>query len=211
MALATAAPKQPEFVLSEQLEIFTSCKNLPKLNSYVIIKQMDEEKDEFVTLNNTEVVTDNYNPEFTKPIVIDYKFEEVQLIRLEVYESDTILNKVHYIGNCEFVLADLAAADGAKITMKLTDKAGKSIIVEEATCFCTVQSEEVIKNTDELLIQFSANNLPKMTWLSGTNPYLQVYRKAAASDTVNDGWMSVFRTSSLHKTCEPQWASTTIP
>ncbi len=50
MAFAPDAPKQPEFVVSEQLELFISCKNVPKLNSYVIFKQMDEAKDQLCTI-----------------------------------------------------------------------------------------------------------------------------------------------------------------
>ncbi len=54
--------------------------------------------------------------------------------------------------------------DGSKLSLKLKDKSGKSIISNGNECSCIVQSEEVNKNTEQVLIQFSANELPKLGW-----------------------------------------------
>eukprot|EP01084_Bolivina_argentea_P247069 413380_1 len=109
------APQQQQLnygsgaVLSERLEIFISCRNLPKmdLNSpsdpFVVISQKNEKNSRFEELCKTEVVQDNNNPEFSKQIVIDYKFEEVQLIRFDIYDADSKnlhnLSQHDYIGN----------------------------------------------------------------------------------------------------------------
>ena len=41
--------------------------------------------------------------------------------------------------------------------------------------------------------------------MSKSNPYLQIYRKAA-----DGGWMSLMRTKTLRKTCDPKWGKIKI-
>lgn len=161
-------------VLSEQLELFISCRNLPKmdLNSpsdpFVVISQKNESNGRFFELMKTEVIQDNNNPEFTKQIHIDYKFEEVQILRLDIYDADAPninqLSKHDYIGYCEFVLGDLVTSNGCKLAMKLKDKKNKQLLVNKAPSICIVRSEEIKKNNDEFVIQFRASGLPKMSW-----------------------------------------------
>ena len=164
MAFAPPQQQQPQnygagAVLSEQLEIFISCRNLPKmdLNSpsdpFVVISQKSEATNRFVELFKTEVVMDNNDPEFTKQIKIDYRFEEVQLIRFDVYDADSKnlhkLSEHDYIGFCDFVLGDLVTSNGCKLAMKLKDKKGKQLKVRKAAALCIVRSEEVKMDNDE--------------------------------------------------------------
>jgi len=203
-------------VLSEQLEIFISCRNLPKMDinspsdPFVVISQKNEQNGRFTELFKTECVQDNNNPEFTKQLTIDYRFEEVQIIRFDIYDADSPnlnqLSKHDYIGNCEFVLGDLVTSNGCKLAMKLKDKKGKQLLVNKAPSICIVRSEEIKKNNDEFVIQFRASGLPKMSWMSKSNPYLQLYRQAA-----DGGWMSVMRTRTIKKTTDPTWGRIKIP
>ncbi len=85
---AQQLPDAPaNLVLSEQLEIFLSCTNLPKLDIgspsdpfIVIYQKMDKDKT-YHEIARTEMVKDNHNPDFTKQICIDYHFEEVLNIK----------------------------------------------------------------------------------------------------------------------------------
>jgi len=214
------APPQPNqavgAVLSEKLELFISCRNLPKmdLNSpsdpFAVISQKNDQNGQFFELAKTEAIQDNNNPDFSKQITIDYKFEEVQVIRLDIYDADSPnINKLSdhdYIGHCEFVLGDLVTSNGSKLAMKLKDKKGKPLLVHKAPSVCIVRSEEVKQDNDEFVIQFKGSNLPKMGWMSKANPYLQLYRKAP-----DGGWMSVMRTQTIKKTTDPVWGRITIP
>ena len=42
----------------------------------------------------TEPVKNNQNPQFTKPIEVDYFFDEVQKVRIDVYDIDSKTTKV---------------------------------------------------------------------------------------------------------------------
>merc|ERR1719474_625005 len=197
-------------VLSEKLEIFISCRNLPKMDinspsdPFVVVSQKNEKTGRFAELLKTEIVMDNNDPEFTKQIHIDYHFEEVQILRLDVYDADSKnINKLSdhdYIGHCEFVLGDLVTSDGCKLAMKLKDRKNKQLVVRKAASLCIVRSEEVKTDNDEFVIQFQAADLPKSGWMSKSNPFLQIYRQAP-----DGGWMSVMRTKTLRKTSDPRW------
>ena len=179
--MAASLPKQSSIQLnpagvveSEKLELFISCKNLPKMDidspsdPFVVISQKNEKSGQFFELSKTEVVQDNNDPEFTKQIKIDYKFEEVQLLRLDIYDADTPnidqLSDHDYIGNCEFVLGDLVTSNGCILSMKLKDKDGNLLSVKSKPSFAIVRSEEIKINTDEFEIQIKAKGLPKMSW-----------------------------------------------
>eukprot|EP01083_Nonionella_stella_P052000 138161_1 len=202
-------------VLSEQLEIFISCRNLPKMDfnspsdPFVVISQKNEKNNQLYELCKTEVIQDNNDPEFSKQIKIEYKFEEVQMIQLDVYDADspnlTKLSDHDYIGHCAFVLGDLVTANGSKLAMKLKDKKSKPVMARKAPSICIVRSEEVQQDNDEFVIQFQATGLPKMTWMNKSNPFLQIYRKAPDGE-----WMSVMRTTTIKKTCSPKWGKITI-
>eukprot|EP01083_Nonionella_stella_P234897 826514_1 len=92
---AQQLPTAPQsLVLSEQLEIFLSCTNLPKLDvgspsdPFIVVYQKMDKGNRFQEIAKTEMVKDNNNPEFNKPIIIDYHFEEVQYLRLDIYDAD---------------------------------------------------------------------------------------------------------------------------
>ena len=85
-AKAQEIPQAPiGMKLCEQLELFLSCKNLPKLDvgspsdPFIVIYEKRDKDSQYQEIAKTEMVKDNNNPEFTKPIIIDYHFEEVML------------------------------------------------------------------------------------------------------------------------------------
>ena len=43
-------------------------------------------------VGRTEVIMDNLNPEFVKPIEVDFFFEEEQTLRFDVYDQDDATN-----------------------------------------------------------------------------------------------------------------------
>eukprot|EP01083_Nonionella_stella_P054854 144770_1 len=201
-------------VLSEQLGLFLSCTNLPKLDLMspsdpfiVIYHKMEKDKDKsYEEIAKTELIQDNPNPEFTKPIIIDYHFEEVQFIKLDIYDADgpdlTRLSKHDFVGSCEFILADLVNQHGSTLKMNIKSKKGKKI-----DAMCVIRSEEIKTNHDLFSIQFECKDLEKLSWFSSPNPYLQIYRQA--NDT--GGWMSVLRTKRFNDTQHAVWKTMKIP
>eukprot|EP01084_Bolivina_argentea_P193494 331959_1 len=209
---AQQLPTAPQsLVLSEQLEIFLSCTNLPKLDvgspsdPFIVVYQKMDKGNRFQEIAKTEMVKDNNNPEFNKPIIIDYHFEEVQYLRLDIYDADikdlSRLSKHDFIGSAEFILADCVNQSGSKLKMHIRDKKSQIVKYKKMASTVLIRSEEIKINHDQFEVQFECKDLEKPSWTSKPNPYLQLYRKSNSGN----GWMSIMRTKRYIKTQHVRW------
>ena len=64
---------------NEKVEIFLSCRNLKNMDVFSLtdpqIKLYLERKGEYHYFDQTEIIWDNLNPNFTKTFIVDYIFE----------------------------------------------------------------------------------------------------------------------------------------
>lgn len=236
-------------LLSEELEIFVSCRNLPKVefsspsDPFIVISQKIDsinikngsnvkicDRIRYQELAKTEVIMDNHNPDFSKQIKIIYKFQEVQIIRLDVYDADTKnmskLTYHDYIGYCEFVLGDLVSTQNSKLVIKIKNrKTQQPLFFKSYPVVCIVRCETTSPSDAWVDLQFAGNHLPKMDWglvhtytlyiytqtatlvlnihrFGKIDGYLQIYRQA-----IDGGWMSVYQTEVVKHNYNPVWNS----
>lgn len=128
----------------------------------------------------TEMVKDNLNPKFAKTIVMDYYFEEVQMLKFVVYDVDSErhiddLSRHDLIGEAEFTLADVISA--GQVLAKALHKHGK----KDNCGKIHVQGEEIEDNKFDLFIQLSANNLDKKDFFGKSDPYYEVAKAQGLS------------------------------
>ncbi len=80
--------------LCDKLELNFSLRNIPKLDllspsdPFIVVYLKDEIKNIYNIVGKTEIIWDNPHPDFSKDIRINYLFEEIQYIRLEMYDAD---------------------------------------------------------------------------------------------------------------------------
>jgi len=103
--------------LSNKLEIGFKCEELPNMDTL-------SESDPFVVmykqsgnlwqkLGTTEVIHDTLNPQFVKKILVDFHFEQSEVYKVEVYDSDDDsqqtqdLSKHDFIGSLTFQLHEV--------------------------------------------------------------------------------------------------------
>eukprot|EP01084_Bolivina_argentea_P026186 48639_1 len=209
--------QEPSYAtLCDKLELNFSLRNIPKLDllspsdPFIVVYLKDEVKNVYNVVGKTEIVWDNPHPDFSKDIRINYLFEEIQYIRLEMYDADehqTIdLSKHDYIGSAEFVVGDLVTANGQKLIMAITDRNGKRIKkVKGLQPIVIVRAQEIDDNYDEIELQFSSNGLPKMDTFGKIDPFIQIYR------STNDGqWASVYKSEYIKSSYSPNWKQFTI-
>eukprot|EP01029_Cantina_marsupialis_P003195 TRINITY_DN1303_c0_g3_i3.p1 TRINITY_DN1303_c0_g3~~TRINITY_DN1303_c0_g3_i3.p1 ORF type:complete len:120 (+),score=31.34 TRINITY_DN1303_c0_g3_i3:43-402(+) len=87
--------------MSSQVEIFLSAFNLPnkdllsKSDTFAVFYVGNPEyAGKWSEIARTETVMDNLSPQWTTQIKLEYRFEEVQYIRVEVYDRDSKSNKL---------------------------------------------------------------------------------------------------------------------
>lgn len=72
----------------------------------------------------TEVIMDNLSPKFVKSFQVEYRFEETQTFKVEVYDVDDFsenapLEKHDFIGDLEFKLHEVVTKMDQKLTKPL--------------------------------------------------------------------------------------------
>ena len=86
-----------ETVLSEQIELFLSCADLPKKDVFsksdpFVVVYLKENQGRFNEIGRSEVIYNNHFPKFSKSFKIEYKFEEEQYVRF-----DGIIIIIYYV------------------------------------------------------------------------------------------------------------------
>ncbi|KAJ3004088.1 Copine-5 [Thoreauomyces humboldtii] len=156
----------------------------------------------------TELVKDNLNPNFAKPILIDYLFEEVQPLRFVVIDVDDpsrVVANQDLLGTYECTLADIVSSSGQSVQKPLVHphhhhhphaKAGYiKLVAEELT-----DLKHVIKMT------FHGRNLDKKDLFGKSDPYFQISRTQEDGTTV-----VVYRSKHIMKTLDPTWDPVVLP
>ena len=79
---------------SSKIQMFISCRNLKNLDiigksdPYCEVFLKNDDRTEWEMVGKTDTVINSLNPDFSKPITINYYFEKAQQIRFEIYDLD---------------------------------------------------------------------------------------------------------------------------
>ncbi|TPX62249.1 hypothetical protein PhCBS80983_g00457 [Powellomyces hirtus] len=191
------------------IELKISCRHLlnkdllSKSDPQVIVYTAAPNSRGWTEFARTEQIKDNLNPNFAKPVLITYLFEEVQKLRFAVYDIDKqngTLDQQDFLGYYETTLAAIVSASGQAIQKPLEHpqrkKAGYiKVVAEEQT-----DLKHVIKMT------FHGRDLDKKDFFGKSDPYFQISR------TQEDGTSSVvYRSKHILKTLDPTWPPAVVP
>ncbi|XP_002128214.2 copine-3 isoform X1 [Ciona intestinalis] len=184
-----------------KVELRISCKDL--LNKDFLSKSdplcavLWSKDGRWVEQGRTEMILNNLNPQFAKTILLDYYFEEVQKLKIAVFDIDDAsqnLGQADFLGEIETTLGHIVSHGSINENLKLVDKrhAGKGTI--------TVTAEEQSGSKEVATVSFSANKLDKKDWFGKSDPYLELHRVGP------DGrMMMVHRTEHVKNTLDPKW------
>jgi hypothetical protein len=116
--------------INMKLELSFFCENLPNMDttsltdSACVVYMLHGEK--WDRVGETEVITDNLNPKFVKSVVINYCFEEKQLIKVKVFDVDDFREGVDVaqnpIGEVQFYAHEILKTKSAKLVLGLTNE-----------------------------------------------------------------------------------------
>ena len=131
--------------LETKIQISISTQGLDPSQVYSVVGYMSEGRDDWIYIGSTETSGGVSSISFVRNIVVDYKFETPQKIRLDLYklehgqEIETILpaNTVlvppnaHYMGFLECYIAEVLSAEGNRLTKKVAEKASMTVYIDE--------------------------------------------------------------------------------
>ena len=150
-------------------------------------------------MERTERITDTLSPKWITKFVLDYKFEEKQMLRFAVYDLDSSrsnLSDHDFLGQIEVSLAEIVTSQSKGFARKLSGKGGTIHIL----------SEEVSSNKDEVMLNFSASNLDNKDFFGKSDPYLEI-----SKSTESNQYSVVHRTEVIFNNLNPDWRQFSLP
>jgi len=183
------------------VELSFSCRDLinadtfSKSDPFLVVHQQNPKTNQWIELFRTETIQDNLDPVWHKKLVIEYRFEERQVMMFSVYDRDTASNNLQeqdYLGQMQCTLGEIVAKQSTGFTKILTD--GKKGTL-------SVVAEELLNSKEEVTLEFSGLKLKKMNWFfAKSDPFLEI-----SKSTESSRYILVHRTEFLKKTLNPRW------
>ncbi|DBA04555.1 TPA: hypothetical protein N0F65_011103, partial [Lagenidium giganteum] len=221
----TAAPMPhvrpgPPTLPASTLELRMRCKNLKKSDLLsesdpFVVVYLQEGAGPWFELGRTETITNCANPAFVKAMQLDFFFEDVQRLRFEVFDRDSVsenLREHDFLGCVEFTVAQLMSAPGQAKTLALLQQRERGH-VSGLTGSITVLAEEMSSCGDMMNIQFAADKVDNTDgWFSASDPFLNVFRLIAngADTNVPTNWIRVWQTEVIRNNLNPRWRLATL-
>lgn len=209
-------PYQPPM---SKLELKVSCRDLVDMDVFsksdpFVVAYMQGQHKEWNEIGRTEVIMDCLNPDFVKPFIVDYFFEEQQMLKFDVYDSDSDsvdLRKQEYIGRLVTSVGSIVGENGSKIeqhlqtpTVKDTERNDK--FTRKSPGKIIVRAEEVNSNKDIVTLEFCGKGLDKKDFFGKSDPYL-LFERCNEDNT----YSTVHKTEVIKKTLNPTWKSFQVP
>ncbi|KAJ8303430.1 hypothetical protein KUTeg_019826 [Tegillarca granosa] len=190
-----------------KVELRIECEGLPKKDDF---SKSDPcavlfmfQKGNWIEMGRTENIENCHDPKFAKSFTIDYYFEEVQKIKIEVYDIDNSTPKLtddDFLGVLECTVGNLVSKNPYVNQLKKRNgsQMGKATI--------TIRSEEVKEGGNIAYMTFSATKLDNKDFMGKSDPYLEISKSAP------DGtWQVVHRTEVVKNTLNPRWRPFFLP
>ena len=168
--------------LREAVELYLSASNLKRTD---LLSKSDpmaclyylgpSSQQNWTLFGKTETIQNNHTPKFQTSFKIDYYFEAVQKIRIDIYDEDKPesrdnLSQQDYMGcTKEFNLSEVICSPGGKLTLDLMKEGkvhGQVMIYAEKLKQHTFQSY----NHREVFEKFMSKSLPELIMLLKETP-----------------------------------------
>ena len=192
-------------IIPPQIELIVSCTDLLKRDKLsksdpVCILWVKKE-DTWEEFERTEEIKNNHNPRWETHFVLDYKFEERQLLKFEVIDVDEKKNDP--LGQVECSLGELVAHQRDGFSKELVNQDRSPA----GTGKLQVQAEErAIEGAKEtVVLTFQGETLDNMDMWGKSDPFMEINRVDE-----NGGFSKVCTTETIDNNLNPAWKPITI-
>ena len=182
----------------QQIEIFIACRNLKDLDSmsksdpFVVLSLFNDQNRQWTQYGQTEVITNNLNPEFSTSFKIGYIFEQQQHLSFTVYDYDGP-GQQELIGTSNLTIHQIMGAANQTLIEDLKDSN------ERVTGKIILRGEEVMYCNDKVFLELYASKIDNVEFWSKSDPFLVFYRCR------EDGtWVKVYETEHISNNLNPR-------
>ncbi|XP_069113536.1 copine-3-like [Argopecten irradians] len=164
---------------------------------------MIDRKGRWEEVGRTENIENCHDPKFTKTFVIDYFFEEVQKVKVQVYDIDNKspqLTDDDFLGEINCNLATIVSRN--PLVEPLKKKNGHPM----GGSMITICSEEMKEGGEIAHMTFNAKKLDNKDFLGKSDPYIEIQKQ-----NPDGSWQVTHRTEVIKDTLNPSWRPFSIP
>ncbi|PRP81401.1 hypothetical protein PROFUN_11022 [Planoprotostelium fungivorum] len=179
-----------------KLQLFFRCENLQNQDIIVnsspilVLSRRDAATGPWLEHSRTEIIKNDLSPVFGKAIDIEWTFEEIQRVRVDIFNtsSDGLFSINDLIGGVEFRVSDIVTASNSTIRAILRG-------------FLIVTSEEIREFGHTVKMRFEGAGLDRKDFLGKSDPYLLINRRQSDAQL----YTAVYRTEVIKNTLDPTW------
>ena len=186
---------------SSQIEISVRCSNLADRDltsksdpTCILLVPKSPQKNDWAEYGRTEKILDSLDPHWQTKFVIDYRFEERQMLRFAIYDIDSDrlskLSDHDSLGHLDCSLGEVVAAQSKGFSKKLSKGSG----------MIHLQAEELSPNRETVILEFSARKLDNKDFFGKSDPFLEISRA-----NENNQFSVVHRTEVVDNDLNPTW------
>ena len=183
----------------EKLELYFSCLRLPdkdvmsKSDPFVSLKLQNRGAPQTMNAGQTETVRDNLNPQFKKAITVNYFFETVQTLLLEVRDDDG-QGDSEVLGTATCTLSQVLMSPPEGLTLPLVNRFGK----DSKIMIRYIKIGETNKN---YFFKIRCTKVKDVEFFSKSDPFLRIYRPSPSYESGANpeaipiaGWIQIHET-----------------
>ena len=162
---------------SSQIEISVSCSGLEDRDftsksdpTCILYTPKSAQRNDWAEYGRTEQIKDSLDPKWQTKFVIEYRFEERQMLKFAVYDIDSDrlarISDHDSLGDIVVSLGEIVALQSKGFTRKLGHGSGS----------IHLQAEELSPNRESVTIAFEAKKLDNKDFFGKSDPYLEISR-----------------------------------
>lgn len=195
----------------ERLELFFSCTALPdkdvmsKSDPFVSVKIQNRNSNHQINIGQTETVQNNLNPQFKKPLTVDYYFETVQNLFIEVRDDDG-QGSSEVLGTATCTVSQILMAPTEGFTLPLVVQGSKPSKV-------TIRYMKIGESKKNYRFKVKCTKVKDIEFFSKSDPFIRILRPSPSFENgVNPenipgaGWILVHETEFHKDNLNPDFA-----
>jgi len=188
---------------TSSVEVSISCKNLADMDTFsksdpfAVLYLQDARTGGWSCQGRTETIDNTLDPQWAKKFVLNYQFETRQLLKVEVYDSDSDSRRLEdhdHIGSCECSLGEVLTAQSKGLTRRL--------VGEKVDQTITLVAEELLASKEVIKLRLMGRKLDRKDWwgFGSSDPFLTILRAGEYGQ-----WRVVHRTEVMKGDLNPKW------
>eukprot|EP00096_Caligus_rogercresseyi_P007831 TRINITY_DN2592_c0_g1_i2.p1 TRINITY_DN2592_c0_g1~~TRINITY_DN2592_c0_g1_i2.p1 ORF type:complete len:543 (-),score=173.90 TRINITY_DN2592_c0_g1_i2:737-2365(-) len=161
-------------------------------------------KSQWIEVGRTEAIQNNHSPSWSKRIMMEYKFEQRQEMKFDVYDQDKKgslnLSNHEFLGSCQCYMAEVVTGGsfGSVYSKELTGKKKKSKLF--------VSVEELPESKEEISFILSAHDLDKKDFFGKGDPFVIISKSSVEAKS----FAPIYTTEVIKNEKNPQWKGFTL-